>query len=110
MNAPKLIPKSNRVLETSDNLPSKGTGLSALRKPRASLTSAGWRMGFAFLLLGTPWVRADVLPNNFWVNPTFELGSDLNQTTGTVSNWNRGGGDSTICQVITDNSVSSSHS
>src|SRR6185503_8932219 len=54
--------------------------------------------------------RADLLTNNFWVNPTFELGSNLDQTDGTVSNWNRGGGDSTVCQVITNSSVSSSHS
>src|SRR5688572_7115335 len=53
---------------------------------------------------------ADVPANNFWQNPTFELGSNLNQTTGTVSNWNRGGNDTNICQVITNNSVSSSHS
>ena len=66
-------------------------------------------MGFAFLLLGTPLVRADILPNNFWVNPTFELGSNLDQTNGTVSNWNRGGGNPTICQVITNNSVSPTH-
>jgi hypothetical protein len=66
-------------------------------------------MGFAFLLLGTPLVRADILPNSFWVNPTFELGSNLDQTDGTVSNWNRGGNDATICQVITNNSVSSGH-
>ena len=50
-------------------------------------------------------VRAAILPNNFWVNPTFELGSNLDQTDGTVSNWNRGGSDPTICQVITNNSV-----
>jgi len=54
--------------------------------------------------------RADYLPNNFWINPAFELGSGLDQTNGTVLNWNRGGNDPTICQVITNNSVSSSHS
>ena len=54
--------------------------------------------------------RADLLPNNFWVNSTFESGTNLNQTTGTPSNWIRGGDDTTICQVITNNSVSSGHS
>jgi hypothetical protein len=54
--------------------------------------------------------RADLLTNNFWVNPFFEIGSNLDQTDGTVSNWNRGGGDPTICQVITNNSVSPTHS
>src|SRR5438093_1379973 len=61
------------------------------------------------LLIGSP-ARADLLPNNFWVNPSFESGTGLNQTTGTPSNWIRGGDDTTICQVITNNSVSSSHS
>ncbi len=62
------------------------------------------------LLIVTSPARADLLPNNFWVNPTFESGTNLNQTTGTPSNWTRDGGDTTICQVITNNSVSSSHS
>ncbi len=57
--------------------------------------------------------RAALLPNNFWVNSTFETGSDLGQTNGTPTNWTRdggAGGGSNICQVIADNSVSSSHS
>jgi hypothetical protein len=62
----------------------------------------------AFLLTGVP-SHADTLPNNFWVNSGFELGTNLDQTDGTVSNWNRGGGDPTICQVITNNSVSPTH-
>src|SRR5450759_1880318 len=63
----------------------------------------------ALLIVPSP-VRADLLPNNFWTNSTFESGINLNQTTGTPSNWIRDGGDTTICQVITDNSVSPSHS
>ncbi len=65
--------------------------------------------GLAFLLLGTPLVHAAILPHNFWANPTFELGSNLDQIDGTLLNWNRGGGDATICQVIASNSVSPSH-
>ena len=61
------------------------------------------------LLVITSTARADLLPNNFWVNPTFELGSNLDQTDGTMGNWDRGGGDPTICQVITNNSVSATH-
>src|SRR6266404_4617443 len=63
------------------------------------------------LLIGssTVAIRAALLPNNFWVNPTFELGTGLDQTDGTPTNWNRGGGDPTICTVITNNFVSSSH-
>ena len=62
------------------------------------------------LLIVTSPARADLLTNNFWVNPTFESGINLNQTNGTPSNWVRGGDDTNICQVITNNSVSSSHS
>lgn len=62
------------------------------------------------LLMWANPVRADLLPNNFWVNPSFELGTNLGQITGTVSNWNRGGNAPAICQVITSNSVSFNHS
>jgi hypothetical protein len=61
------------------------------------------------IISGAVVAPAALLPNNFWQNSSFELGTLLNQTDGSVSNWNRGGGDSTICQVITNNSVSSSH-
>src|SRR6266850_1429924 len=62
------------------------------------------------LLIVTSPACADLLPNNFWVNSTFESGANLNQTTGTPSNWTRDGSDTTICQVVINNSVSSSHS
>lgn len=61
------------------------------------------------LLMATDPARADLLTNNFWLNSTFESGINLNQTNGTPSNWTRGGDDFTISQVITNNSVSSSH-
>ena len=64
----------------------------------------------AAALMVTSSARADLLANNFWTNPTFESGTNLNQTTGTPSNWTRGGDDPSICQVITNNSVSASHS
>src|SRR6266446_9015030 len=63
----------------------------------------------ALLAVSSP-ARADLLTNNFWVNSTFESGSNLNQTNGTPSNWVRGGDDTNIDEVITNNSVSSSHS
>jgi hypothetical protein len=63
----------------------------------------------ALLIAASP-ARADLLTNNFWVNSTFESGSNLNQTNGTPSNWIRGGDDTNICQVVTNNSVSPSHS
>ena len=55
-------------------------------------------------------LRADVPAGNFWINPTFELGTDLNLATGTPDNWNRGGADGSILQVSTQNSVSPTHS
>ena len=110
MNTAIQNPKPNWLLQTSPDLSKKKIISSDLRKPLASFTAACWRMGFAFLLVGTPLIHAEILPNNFWVNPTFELGSNQDQTDGTVSNWNRGGGDPTVCQVITNSSVSSSHS
>src|SRR6266404_6319766 len=62
------------------------------------------------IVAGRSATRADLLPRNFWVNPTFESGANLNVTNGTPMNWNTGGSDPTICQVTTNNSVSSSHS
>ncbi len=103
-------PKPNRVLRTADDLLKRKRTLSARSQRPASFVSVLWGMGCACLLLGTPEVRPDILPNNFWVNPAFELGTNLNQTAGSVVNWNRGGSDTNICQVITNNSVSPTHS
>jgi hypothetical protein len=47
-----------------------------------------------------------VVSGNFWVNSTFESGTSLDQTNGTPSNWNRGGSDSSITQVTTNNYTS----
>src|SRR6266568_1941845 len=97
------------VIQPSGDSSREKERLSALRDRLASFRGVLWLAGIIFLFCGAPLVRADFLSNNFWVNSTFELGSDLDETGGSVSNWNRGGGDSTICQVITNNSVSSSH-
>ena len=69
-----------------------------------------WLAGFVLVFCGTSLVRADFLPNNFWPDSTFENGTNLDQTDGALANWNRGGTDATICQVITNNFVSSGHS
>jgi hypothetical protein len=53
--------------------------------------------------------RADYLPNNFWPNPGFELGINLDQTNGVPTGWTANGDDPTICQVTTNNSVSPTH-
>src|SRR6266511_2050582 len=112
MNAPRQNPNRNCVVQPSGDSSAGNMRWSALRDPLACLRRMRmrWLAGIVFLLCGTPLACADILPKNFWVNPTFELGSNLDQPDGTVSNWNRGGGDSTICQVITNNSVSASHS
>ncbi len=55
-------------------------------------------------------LRADVTPGNFWVNPTFETGVNPGLTTGTPTNWNRGGADGSILQWVTAKSVSPTHS
>jgi len=47
--------------------------------------------------------------NNFWPNPTFEAGSNLNQTNGTPTGWVRNGDDPNICQVTTNNYTSPTH-
>lgn len=56
--------------------------------------------------------RADYLPNNFWPNSAFESGVNLDAIdgSGTPTGWNRGGSDSTICQVTSGNSTSPTHS
>jgi hypothetical protein len=55
-------------------------------------------------------LRADVPVGNFWHNPTFEAGTNLNLATGLPDFWNRGGSDGTVDQVSTANSVSPTHS
>src|SRR6266496_5516808 len=110
MNTSNQNSKPNCVVHPSRNSSWKKGKLSALRELLVSFHLVMWLAGIIVVLCGTPVVRADFLPGNFWTNSAFELGSNLDQTDDTVSNWNRGGGDPTICQVITNNSVSSSHS
>ena len=50
-----------------------------------------------------------ILPGNFWPNPTFEAGTNLNQSSGTPAGWARNGDDPTICQVTTNNYTSPTH-
>ena len=94
----------------SDALSQQKRDASASRKPPTFFAPAWWQTGLAFLLLGAPLVPAAILPGNFWVNPSFELGTNLDQTDGTLDNWNRGGNTPAICQVVTNNSVSAGHS
>ena len=52
----------------------------------------------------------ELLPGNFWPNPSFESGSNLDQTNGVPTGWNSyNSGSSTITQVATNNYVSASH-
>jgi hypothetical protein len=62
------------------------------------------------LFLFSTFLRADVPSGNFWHNPNFEGGDTLDESTGTPTDWNRGGNNSAICQVTMENSVSATHS
>ncbi|HVU27003.1 MAG TPA: hypothetical protein VHG71_04620 [Verrucomicrobiae bacterium] len=50
-----------------------------------------------------------LLSGNFWPNPSFEAGANLDSSNGTPTGWNRGGSDGSIDQITTNNYVSSSH-
>jgi hypothetical protein len=50
-----------------------------------------------------------LLASNIWPNPSFESGTNLDLTNGTPAGWVRNGSDPTICQVTTNNYVSSDH-
>ena len=54
--------------------------------------------------------RAELLPNNFWPNSDFEDGTNLEDPVGgTLTQWNRGGTDPTLCNINTK-AFSGSHS
>ncbi|MGK0190300.1 MAG: hypothetical protein ACI9R3_006123 [Verrucomicrobiales bacterium] len=53
--------------------------------------------------------QPELLAGNFWPNPTFEEGTDLDDPDGTVSAWNRGGSDATIGTITGDASISPTH-
>lgn len=86
-------------------------------KLRASLVSGGPRTTFGVMLIDDLSVAPSLPPppptalltNNFWPNPNFELGVNLDQTNGTPQDWVRNGTDPTICQVITNNFTSPTH-
>ena len=63
------------------------------------------------LLFVSASLQADIVPGNFWHNPTFEAGTPgIPAETGTPDFWNRGGADASILHWSTANSVSASHS
>ncbi len=52
----------------------------------------------------------ELLPQNFWPNPSFESGTNLDQTNGNPAGWNiYNSGASLICEVTTNNYVSATH-
>lgn len=54
--------------------------------------------------------KGQVIPGNFWPNPTFEIGAQLdNPLAGQPAGWNRGGTNPRLDQVLSSNSVSPSH-
>ena len=86
-------------------------------KLRAALVSGGPETTFGVMLIDDLSVAVAavapppvaLLTNNFWPNPRFELGSNLDQTHGTPDGWVRNGTDPAICQVITNNFTSPTH-
>ena len=86
-------------------------------KMRAALVSGGPETTFGVMLIddlsvalaAPPPPPTALLTNNFWPNPRFEIGANLDQTDGTPAGWVRNGGDPTICQVITNNFTSPTH-
>ena len=86
-------------------------------KLRASLVSGGPRTTFGVMVIDDlsvapampPPPPTALLTNNFWPNPKFELGVNLDQTNGTPDGWVRNGTDPAICQVITNNFTSPTH-
>jgi hypothetical protein len=50
-----------------------------------------------------------ILTGNFWPNPRFELGTDLDATNGLPSGWVCSGSDLSVCQVTTNNYGSPRH-
>jgi len=52
----------------------------------------------------------EVLPGNFWPNPSFETGTNLDQTNGMPTGWNTyNSGSAYMTQVTTNNYVSATH-
>ena len=103
-SAPLSEPGGQSATHTSLEGKTKGVWLAGRRSAALGVV---WG---AMLILTLAQVRAATLPNNLWTNPTFELGTNLDQPEGVLENWNRGGNTPAICQVITNNSVSSGHS
>lgn len=79
-----------------------------------SLVSGGPSETTGFMAIDSLCVRRPsqpiILPENFWPNATFEVGTDLDDPTSDVEEWNRGGSDENIDQVTAETSVSPSHS
>ncbi len=82
-------------------------------KMRVSLVSGGPSETTGVMLVDdlsvAPPQQPAILPGNFWPNPMFEAGTNLNQTNGTPANWIAAGGDTSICQVTTNNYISPTH-
>ena len=86
-------------------------------KMRAALVSGGPQTTFGVMLIddlsvalaATAPPPTALLTNNFWPNPKFEVGANLDQTNGTPAGWVRNGSDTNICQVITNNFTSPTH-
>lgn len=82
-------------------------------KMRISLVSGGPETSKGIMLIDdlslAPPPQPALLANNFWPDPTFEVGANLNRPSGTPTNWFRAGSNTNICQASTNNFTSSSH-
>ena len=82
-------------------------------KLRVSLVSGGSEATMGEMVVDdlsvAPLPEPRLLAGNIWPNATFESGDSLDTADGTPSGWNRGGNQSTICQVVANNHVSTSH-
>ncbi len=78
------------------------------------LVSGGGADSIGFMMIDdlsiAPPQAPAVLAGNFWPNPGFETGTNLDLTNGTPAGWVRNGSDPTMCQVSTANSTSPTHS
>ena len=81
-------------------------------KMRLSLVSGGPSATVGVMLIDDLSVAAPpppLLTGNFWPNPMFEIGTNLNRTNGLPANWIASGSDTGICQITTNNYISPTH-
>ncbi len=89
------------------NVPAGATRMQAALVSGGSLETTGFIV-IDDLMVARP-AQAEILPGNFWINPTFEEGENLDAPEGTPTGWNRGGNQPALCVVASSRSVSPTH-